>query len=349
MPDTPDSAHLPKAMQEAIEWLVLLRSGEIEETDTHAFAEWLSQDAAHAQAFAKAEDLLNDAAVAAQSSKVVTQDSNVVFRNRSNLTSELDKPSPRLPMLSHYRWLSLPMSLAVIWLVAVVLFLPAQSHWLGDFFSDYRTRTGELRNIQLSDGSRVLLDTNTAISVNYDHALRQITLHHGQAQFIVAKDSQRPFQVASGDLTIRALGTIFEIYHPGSGEQTVTVREHAVTATLNDKSAQSQAMPVEVKTGQRLSYDDQSHTMHTEIVNLAQAGAWRQSKLFINDRPLTVLVDQLNRYRTGRIYIADPELKKLRITGAFSLAHPDDTLDKVSKALGLQETQFGPWWVVLHR
>lgn len=69
----------------------------------------------------------------------------------------------------------------------------------------------------------------------------------------------------------------------------------------------------------------------------------------MNDRPLSELIAELDRYRTGRIFISDPSLKNLRITGAFSLANPDETLAKVRQVLALQETRLGSWWVLLHR
>lgn len=340
-------------MQEAIHWLVLLRSGEISEAETHAFAEWLSQDIAHTQAFAKAEDLFTDAAVAAQTPRAVHPDStqidDSVSKKPSEAATEVVKARRRIGSSRLTRWLALPLSLAAAWLFVVTLILPEQSHWFGDYLSDHHTRTGELKSIQLADGSRVLLNTNTAISVDYSAAIRQITLHHGQAQFTVAEDKDRPFVVWSGNWSVKARGTIFEIYFPGSGELTVTVLEHTVVATPKNPQWSSDPIPLEVEAGQRLHYDFERQASQTEAVNLALASAWREQKLFINDRPLTEVLAELDRYRSGRIFVSDPELKKLRITGAFSVARPEETLVRICKALGLQETRLGPWWVVLHR
>ncbi|MDP2180212.1 FecR family protein [Methylicorpusculum sp.] len=86
-----------------------------------------------------------------------------------------------------------------------------------------------------------------------------------------------------------------------------------------------------------------------EPVELDQAAAWRQHRLFINDRPLSELVAELERYRVGRIFLADEKLKNLRVTGVFSVDNPDDVLNSVRKVLALEETRLGPWWVLLHR
>ncbi|NOS76133.1 MAG: FecR family protein [Methyloglobulus sp.] len=356
MPSQTDTTKLPELMQQAIEWLVLLRSGDISERETHAFADWLSQDILHAQAFAKAEDLLNDAVNAAQSPRI--NSSTITDANRTGqkkLTAPLTKPtqiSRRHLPADYTRWLAIPLSFAAAWLFAVTLILPEQSHWLDDYLSDYRTKTGELRDIQLADGSRLLLNTNTAVSVDYSESLRHITLHHGHAQFTVAEAANRPFEVGSGGLAIRALGTVFEVYNPGSGEIHVTVQEHAVAVTIENKAHDkeiAQRTQIEVKEGQRLRYNSKGHLTTPETVNLAQANAWQQGRLFMNDRPLSELIAELDRYRTGRIFISDPSLKNLRITGAFSLANPDETLAKVRQVLALQETRLGSWWVLLHR
>jgi transmembrane sensor len=353
MPSPTRAAKLPELMQQAIEWLVLLRSGEISDAETHAFADWLSQDIAHAQTFAKAEDLLNDAAIAAQCPRVIATAIDDTGKSNPNLQvlpavnpTKANRPYSFKP---NFRWLALPVSLAAAWLFAIFLIVPEQSHWFDDTLSDYHTRTGELQNIRLADGSQIILNTNTAISVDYSGSFRRITLHHGQAQFTVATEPDRPFEVESDGLAIRALGTIFEVYHPGSGEIRITVQEHAVTARFQDEVNNFQQIPVEIKAGQGLRYHYKGRLPTAEPVNLTQASAWQQQKLFINDRPLAELVAELDRYRTGRIFIADPSLKNLRITCAFSLARPDETLAKVRKALALQETRLGAWWVLLHR
>ncbi len=356
MPSQTDTAKLPHLMQQAIEWLVLLRSGEISEAETHTFADWLSEDIVHAQAFANAEDLLNDAAIAAQSPRVSTPvitETSVVSANKQTTPSIKTAQFPtRYSSARYARWLAVPLSLAAAWLFAVALILPEQSHLLDDYLSDYRTSIGEIQDIQLADGSHILLNTNTAVSVEYTDSLRQITLHHGQAQFTVAKDPNRPFEVASGGLAIRALGTVFEVYNPVSGEMSVTVQEHAIAVTIEKKAHDeeiAQQSQIEVKEGQLLRYDYKGHLSKPEIVNLAQTNAWQHRRLFMNDRPLVELIAELNRYRTGRIFISEPSLKNLRITGAFSLANPDETLAKVRQVLALQETRLGSWWVLLHR
>lgn len=339
-----DETKLPKLKQQAIEWLILLRTHDISEADTEAFANWLSEDARHAEAFAKAETTFNDMAIAALSPRV-TAPANKPIRKLDTLSrAETAMPQKANPAISP-RWLAIPLTLAASWLFAIILVLPKQSNLLGAFLSDYHTGIGEQQSIQLADGSLMLLNTHTAVSVDYGESLRHITLHHGQAQFTVAKDVQRPFEVTSGGLTTRALGTVFEVYKQETGAIDITVQEHAVAVSSENQTPPS---PVKVLERQRLRYHNGS-LAKPEVVDTEQTGAWQQRRLFINDRPLAELIEELGRYRTGRIFLSDDSLNNMRVSGMFSLADPDTALEKVRKILALQETRLGPWWVVLHR
>lgn len=114
-------------------------------------------------------------------------------------------------------------------------------------------------------------------------------------------------------------------------------------------SADGQPTQVKVQEGQRLRYNGNGKLNKPEPVDSLKTGAWQQRRLFINDRPLAELIAELDRYRVGRIFLSDAQLKNLHVTGMFSLADPDAALDKVRKILALQETRLGPWWILLHR
>jgi transmembrane sensor len=344
MPLDTDETKLPTLKQQAIEWLILLRRHDLSEAETEAFANWLSEDVRHADAFAKAENTFNDMTLAALSPRVGAPVKQSTRKPESTSPVKTAKPQKANPAIFP-RWLAVPLAVAASWLFAVALVLPKQSNLLDAYLSDYHTGTGEQQHIQLADGSQMLLNTNTAVSVDYRDELRYITLHHGQVQFTVAKDVQRPFEVKSGGLTTRALGTVFEVYRQESGAIDITVQEHTVSVRLPDDS---HIRPVKVLEKHRLHYQG-GKIAQPMPVNPEQAGAWRQRSLFINDRPLAELIDEIDRYRTGRVFLAGGGLKNHRVSGMFSLADPDAALAKVRKIMGLKETRLGPLWVVLHR
>jgi transmembrane sensor len=86
------------------------------------------------------------------------------------------------------------------------------------------TGVGELRQLTLEDGSRVLLNTSTHIVVKYDQYARRIELENGEALFDVMKNPRRPFVVTAGGREVTALGTSFNVRRDGP-QVTVTLLE----------------------------------------------------------------------------------------------------------------------------
>ncbi|WP_026603338.1 FecR family protein [Methylomonas sp. 11b] len=341
MPAPSDKSAYTSLQDQAIAWLACLRDDSLSDAELEAFADWLSRDPLHAEAFTEAENLFRDMVLAGNQSRQAEaqqpasrQIAPVTFRAAKIKSA---KPQSRRP------WFTAGLAFAAMWLLAIGLIMPQQARLLSDYLSDYRTQTGEIREIQLSDGSRLLMNTNSAVSVAFSSEARRIVLHHGQVQFTVAKDSRRPFEVVADDLTVRALGTVFEVYKTAEDHTEVTVQEHAVAVSVAGREKD-----VTVAQGQGLRYNPELPLPHPRAVG-AEQSAWQQHRLVINDRPLAELISELERYRFGRIFLADAALKNLRVTGVFSLDTPDEALSSVRIALGLQETRIGPWWVLLRR
>ena len=75
----------------------------------------------------------------------------------------------------------------------------------------YQTAIGEHSTVTLSDGSELILNTNTRVMVSYTQAARLIHLTRGEVHVSVAKDPQRPLSVIAGKKYIQAIGTEFNI------------------------------------------------------------------------------------------------------------------------------------------
>lgn len=115
------------------------------------------------------------------------------------------------------RWVGraavLSLVLAVGWVSGPTMLLQMQA--------DYRTGAGEIRTVQLADGSSVELDASSAISIDYDTRERRIRLLAGSAVFDVAPMGEaetRPFVVQSAGGRTRALGTQFVIGRESSDQ-----------------------------------------------------------------------------------------------------------------------------------
>jgi len=335
---SPAQAPVSDLSEQAIQWFVRLHSDEMAESELYAFADWLAEDHKHSEAFAATEKLFSEMISSEMNLKQPTNSAS-----EANVTPSA-KPKPARIQKS---WLVSGLAMAAAWLVAILLILPQDSQFVTDYLADATTHTGEIRDLVLADGSHVLLNTNSAISTEFSSTKRQITLHHGQALFTVAADVKRPFEVTAGHLITTALGTVFEVYKLGQAEVSVTVQEHAVSARMDD--SRNSELATIINTGQQLNYRTGDVTLAPKSIDLEQAKAWQQQRLMFSDQPLSELVAELNRYRTGRIFLSDNNLKNLRVTGVFSVNNPDQVLTKVCQILNLKQTHLGAWWVLLHR
>ena len=233
-----------------------------------------------------------------------------------------------------------------VWLIPalaclLLLVMPGLQFWQG-YFADYRTATGEQRLIRLSDGSSVLLNTESALSVDFSEHRRGITLHGGEAHFKVAKDAQRPFEVQTESGQVRALGTAFDVRQLGEN-MTVTVLEHAVRVAFRHGETIER-----LREGERVSFSNQKPGV-IETVNLRQAMAWQQHRLVFKDQPLQQVVAELARYRAGKIVIIDSALAGHQVTGVFDATDTETALRTIEKTLRLKEYRMTDRLVLLSR
>lgn len=125
----------------------------------------------------------------------------------------------KAPRPSHWRLSALA--------ATVLLTVGIAVSWLNWQRGLYTTDAAEQRTVTLEDGSRIELNARSRVRVSYSSSARRVELLDGQALFQVAKDATRPFLVDSGDATIRAVGTQFDVYRKDE-DTTVTVVEGRV-------------------------------------------------------------------------------------------------------------------------
>ncbi len=322
--------------QQAIDWLLRLRSDDINESEYIRFADWLAEDHAHSEAMIWAERLFEDMRLAA------LHNSDGV-EPLSPAQSEQTTQTIKKTTLLQRPWLKYG-TVSCVCLLLLLVFLPDQHTLFRQLFGDAVTGLGEFKSMTLADKSRVLLDSQSAVSVQYSDSVRSITLHQGRAAFSVAKD-ERPFVVYADALAIRALGTVFQVYRKSPGFTQISVQEHAVTV-LNKSQPRHH---VTVSEGQQMvSYYGDIVTKPVtsgSALNLA----WQKRQLIINDRPLQELLDELRRYRYGKIIVQDETIGQQRISGVFSLDDPEQIIAAVCSALDLKQTRISPWLIWLAR
>ncbi|MGG5288983.1 FecR domain-containing protein [Pseudomonas shirazensis] len=206
------------------------------------------------------------------------------------------------------------------------------------WMADYHTRTGERLDTVLADGSRLQLNTDSAVDVLYSATQRRIQLHKGELLLNSAVDpARRPLLVQTAQGSIQALGTRFAV-RAEADSTLVSVFEHQVR--INP----SGAAPLVLDAGTQCRFSA-NQLGAVQQVNAGQ-DAWSQGMLVANDQRLDAFVAELSRYRPGWLR-CDPAVGGLRISGAFATDDSDQTLRALSTALPVRVVQTTRYWVTV--
>ncbi|BBK39953.1 iron dicitrate transporter FecR [Allostella sp. ATCC 35155] len=316
MADDP-AERIPDAMLEvAVIWLMRRREPGRDCGDEAAFRGWLQADPRHVAAVAMAKRLWDAAALPAATAAAAD-----VVRNPPGAARPGRPVSPSAGRLR-------PWALAA----AVLLLVAAGAVWgprlRDDLRADYRTATGEHRTVELADGSRIALNTGTALAFDRDAAGRRARLFRGEAFFAVTREPARPFRVETPAGSVEVLGTRFNV-RLADHRTIVTVVEGRVAAL-----SRAGGMPQPVGAGQQSVITAAAASVAAEA-DPDVATAWRRGQLVFYRAKLSNVADELGRYLGGRILLLTGGLGDRRITGAFDTGRPDAALDAIAAMLGI--------------
>lgn len=207
--------------------------------------------------------------------------------------------------------------------------------------SDQITATAQLRSIPLEDGSIVTLGADSAIAVRYQDSDRRVRLLKGEAFFQVTPDPRRPFRVAARDVEATVLGTSFNVRLAGDSAEVSVATGLVQVANAGAVSA----APVRLGPGDwvRLGGMD---TAARGTVQVDDVAPWLHGQIVARDRPLADVVDELRRYYSGIIVLADSALGGRRVTGVYNLADPQAALSAIVGTHGGSVQQLSPWMLI---
>nr|WP_256731296.1 FecR domain-containing protein [Sphingomonas sp. dw_22] len=196
---------------------------------------------------------------------------------------------------------------------------------------NYRTAPGEQQEIALTDGSRVTLDTDGAVDVRITRTHRIVHLDQGQVLVDVMRDPNKPFVVETPEGTATALGTAFIVRRDKSGTLVTVTRSHVrVCPVIVDGRALCRTLGP----GERARLNAAAVQMEARV-DPAQASLWTEGWLEADDRPVTEVLAELNRYRARPVRFDAAKLSGLRVTGSYSLRDTDRAVEGIAHAVDL--------------
>lgn len=206
--------------------------------------------------------------------------------------------------------------------------------------ADYRTAKGEVVRQRLEDGSRLILNTQSAADVRFDAHQRTVRLWYGEIAVTTAKDPQkRPFRVLTEQGQLTALGTEFTVRQQ-DGLTRLAVQADAVEASLAHYPQEKRL----VTARQRLQFS--ARTFSTITPDDDESASWTQGVLSFSDKPLGEVIATLGRYRSGVLH-CDPAVANLRLSGTFPLNDTDAILIAIAQTLPVKIQSVTRYWVTI--
>jgi transmembrane sensor len=303
--------------REAHAWVRRLTSGNATVEDAEAFREWRVRSAANALAFTSASKLWETVGAAGQN----------LVDGPAAIATLLDAEAKRGMTRRFVLGGGVAAGAAA---AGAAMLRPPLDLWPSwpELAADYRTGTGEQRKVALADNVSINMDTRTSISLRPDHGdANRIELIAGQASITAAPAAWRPVTViASRGRTVARQAT-FDVRYLGE--------EVRVTCLGGEIQVEHEGRALTVREKQQVAYDKR-RLSDIIAIDPAVEAAWQQGLLVFRYTPLPKVVEEVNRYRSGRIFIVNSELNKHLINGRFHLDRIDDVLLQLKQAFGVQ-------------
>lgn len=177
---------------------------------------------------------------------------------------------------------------------------------------EYSSARGEIKDLELPDGTRMTLDADSAAVARFGGDSRSVLLQRGRAYFEVMPDPSKPFAVAAAGRTVVAVGTRFDVNLTTDGV-TVTLLEGRVEVGFSDPGRAR----VGLEPGQQYVARLGDGTIRAVGAAGENAIGWRTGLIYFDDQPLAEAAAVMNRYSRDQIVITDPEVASLRVSGQF--------------------------------
>lgn len=308
---TPKTAH---AMEQALDWLILLDNPS--EEQTRQFHAWLAADPRHGEAFARAQAIWNGPQVMESARRL--------------------EAAPKVTALSRLRAHWKPLATAAVLLLGLFNFsdLPLRLQ------ADHLTVVGERQRLQLEDGSKVLLNTDSAFSSTFNGQRHVARLYKGEAFFEVPGNRNLPLEIDAGPVMASVSDTTFAVrYLDGVAQVQVQRGDVDLRATRNDTH-------VRLSAGESIRIGPNGFDRPARLDANTDL-AWVQGRLVFENRPLGQVLAELRRYYPGWIINGNEQLADVAVTGNYRLDQPLDVVRSLAHITSARLQEF-PALVILN-
>ncbi|WP_205511507.1 FecR family protein [Longitalea arenae] len=242
------------------------------------------------------------------------------------------RPEQTSSMINYRTWMIAAAVFLVLASAALYFFVNRRAYAppvMASIWKEERS-VNEIKSIRLPDGSAVWLNAGSAIRYdsNFMSGKREVWVQ-GEAFFDVVHTEGKPFEVHTGSITTRVLGTAFNIdaYSP---EEAIAITVKRGKVTVADSVHNSGVL----LPGQRLLYKADG-TFEKDSAIAGDITAWTTGQLVFRDMPFRAVAKRLEKKFGIQLTFKDATIGNCRITASFHQNTPlRDMLDMLALANG---------------
>ncbi len=329
-------------LDQAVDWMIALQDAPEDQDLRSQFEDWLELSVEHQKAWL---DISSTKSL--MGSLLETEGDELKRLKQKEPLLSLDVPAEKsdlvmgeVPGASFLTFRFAIASTAFCLFLCALYFSPLLMLHLN---ADYITGVGDVRVISMNDGSKIHLDSQSAIKVSYQEQARIIHLLKGRAFFDVSRDENRPFKVKSNRAEVTVLGTQFEV-DTAEQQGAVSVVEGAVSVQLQRSNGVQNPSLAKLTRGDRYSLNKQKKSMRRAPEKIA---LWRKGKLIVDGWPAKDVINELGRYYNGSVFINAELPSYNKISGVYDLNSPKAAIKLVAATEGLKVKQITPWIIIV--
>uniref|UniRef100_Q07LL1 Putative FecR n=1 Tax=Rhodopseudomonas palustris (strain BisA53) TaxID=316055 RepID=Q07LL1_RHOP5 len=297
--------------REAYDWVMRFKTGEAGSADLAALRRWSQSSPAHLAAY----DRISRAWIGLGA---VAQD---LAGGNSAVRFPRTAPVSRRALIGG--------ALAASAAGAALALHPPLGFWPSwpEFAADFRTAIGEQRHVAIDDVG-IEMNTRTSIALRPSAgATRRIELIAGEAAMSIPREGV--LMVEAGDGRVVATRARFNIRHDN--------RQVRVTCLDGDLRVECGGDARVLEPGRQVLYTDRGFGQAV-AVDASAVTAWQGGLVIFRSTPISEVVEEINRYRPGRVILTNRDLGRRQLNARFRIAEIDQVVGQIEQIFGARAT-----------
>lgn len=299
-------------------WSIIGRklAGDISQEEEKALIEWINSSATNKQVFSQIKDLWNHKQDQTNNSQAIVAFDKLInrikFAEVAQSNSRIQKISFRINQFVKYA--------AIVFFILSFGYLSyyyLNAEHAKDEFCTILVPKGNKSEVVLPDGSKIWLNNNSKLTYpkKFNNSERKVELI-GEAYFEIQRNANIPFIVQTSDVSIRVLGTKFNVCaYPNDKFIETTLISGKVTVQPNENPETESIL----KPGESLTFDKISNHTTINQVDTKFYTYWMKGEFVFKDEKFETLARRIERIYNVEITFEDQSLKEKTYTGDFKV------------------------------